>query len=245
MVNVGKVTLWGLYQHLKNRTKGAIMEKKVKAIVRRNQMLENEIQKNPVNEIIQLHNEIGQYLKMSLDKAIRIGELLTEQKASLKHGEWLPWIDANLPFSRQTADNYRRCYEDKDKLLSVGNLTDAYKLLSAPNKGDQVKRLQAELNNVNSISDETARLKEYLRIRDEAARLENEAAEDRIRAEREAGKLLNEIEKADYLVELLKTEWAEIMPTGLKIKRPSTQDEWLEYGKRLKRVDTLLDEWLE
>ena len=39
-----------------------------------------------VQEITQLHNEIGGYLKMSLEKAIRIGQLLTEQKDSMEHG---------------------------------------------------------------------------------------------------------------------------------------------------------------
>lgn len=92
----------------------------------------SNIEKSKVQEIVTLHNEIAGHLKMSLEKAIRIGELLIEQKTSLKHGEWLPWIEANLPFSRQTADNYRRCYENKDKLLSVGNLIEAYKLLAPP-----------------------------------------------------------------------------------------------------------------
>ena len=48
--------------------------------------------------------------------------------------EWLPWCRENLRFSRQTADNYRRIYNDRDKLLTVGNLdlTEAYRLLSQP-----------------------------------------------------------------------------------------------------------------
>jgi hypothetical protein len=50
--------------------------------------------------------------------------------ASLKHGEWLLWVEKNLPFSRQTADNYRRAFENRAKLLTVGNLTEGYRLLS-------------------------------------------------------------------------------------------------------------------
>jgi hypothetical protein len=37
-----------------------------------------------------------------LEKAIRIGELLVTQKAECGHGNWLPWIKANLDFSEQT-----------------------------------------------------------------------------------------------------------------------------------------------
>jgi len=113
-------------------------------------MLENEIQKNPINEIIQLHNEIGQYLKMSLDKAIRIGELLTEQKASLKHGDFTPWIESNLPFTDRTARNYMRIYQEKDQLKSetVSDLKSAYKLLSTPKRDFSrfPDRLQSDQN---------------------------------------------------------------------------------------------------
>jgi hypothetical protein len=57
-------------------------------------------------EIVKLHNEIIDALKMTLRKAIRIGELLTEQKQSLKHGEFAPWIKDNLPFTDRTAQMY-------------------------------------------------------------------------------------------------------------------------------------------
>ena len=85
------------------------------------------------SEINRLHGEICQAARTTIEKAIRIGELLTEQKAGLKHGEWLPWLKANVEFSRQTADNYRRVYEKREdlKLLNVGNLTDAYRLLAS------------------------------------------------------------------------------------------------------------------
>ena len=66
----------------------------------------------------------------TVQDAIAIGEFLTRQKAKLKHGEWLPWVKENLEFSRQTADNYRRFYENRDKLPSLSNLSlwNAYAL---------------------------------------------------------------------------------------------------------------------
>ena len=94
----------------------------------------NNIQKSTIKEIISLHNEISGYLKMSLEKAIRIGELLVEQKESLKHGKFTPWIKDNLPFTDRTARNYMRLYKEKDRLKTerVSDLTTAYGLLEAP-----------------------------------------------------------------------------------------------------------------
>lgn len=74
----------------------------------------------------------------TVQDAIAIGGFLTRQKATLKHGEWLPWVKENLEFSRQTADNYRRLYENRDILPSLGNLSlwNAYALTN----GDKESR---------------------------------------------------------------------------------------------------------
>jgi hypothetical protein len=90
-----------------------------------------DIQKSSAAEIIRLHNEIINSLKMSLHNAIRIGELLSEQKASLKHGKFTPWIKGNLPFTDRTARNYMRVYRERDRLKTetVSDLKSAYRLL--------------------------------------------------------------------------------------------------------------------
>jgi hypothetical protein len=43
----------------------------------------------------------------------------------------LIWLTKHTPFSRQTSDNYRMVYvgRDEPKLLTVSNLTEAYRLL--------------------------------------------------------------------------------------------------------------------
>ena len=93
-----------------------------------------QIEKSRINEIGTLHGEIVGHLKTSIEKAIRIGELLTEQKASLRHGEFTPWIEGNLPFTDRTARNYMRLHRKKDRLKTetVSDLKSAYKLLAAP-----------------------------------------------------------------------------------------------------------------
>ena len=70
----------------------------------------NQLEKGSTAEIIQLHNEIIGHLKSSLEKAIRIGEILTDQKQDLKHGAFIPWVRSNPPFSDRTARNYMNVY---------------------------------------------------------------------------------------------------------------------------------------
>jgi hypothetical protein len=86
------------------------------------------------DEIIRLHDEVIGALKTSLEKAIRIGELLTEQKKSLAHGAFLPWVKESLPFTDRTARNYMRLHRERDRLKTemVSDLKGAYKMLGAP-----------------------------------------------------------------------------------------------------------------
>lgn len=89
-----------------------------------------------LKEVIALHGEIMGGVRTTLAKAIRIGELLTEMKGGLKHGQWLAWIKESLPFDQKTAWNYMRVFERKDKLGTIPNLgpSDAYKMLSEGTK---------------------------------------------------------------------------------------------------------------
>ena len=87
-----------------------------------------------VIEIRELHLQIHEAARSSLGSAIRIGELLTEQKAKLKHGEWQAWVESHLLFSARTARNYIRIFDNREKLKTetVSVLTEAYKLLAEP-----------------------------------------------------------------------------------------------------------------
>ena len=89
----------------------------------------------PINvaaEINRLHNGIVGALRNTVTDAIEIGRLLTEHKASLEHGEWMPWLEANVSFDDRTARRYASLFENRDKLDTVSNLNDAYRLLSKP-----------------------------------------------------------------------------------------------------------------
>ena len=69
-----------------------------------------------LNEIKRLHEEVTSALRTSLANAIKIGELLMQQKKELNHGEFGDWIKTNLPFSWQTANSYMKVFENRKEL---------------------------------------------------------------------------------------------------------------------------------
>jgi hypothetical protein len=85
-----------------------------------------------LRQIKKLHGSILHAARTSLNSAIRIGELLDQIRLNIPHGQWLPWIQKNLPFSERTAQNYIRCFAQKDRLknANVADLSGAYLLLS-------------------------------------------------------------------------------------------------------------------
>lgn len=91
----------------------------------------NEVEKARIGEIVRLHNGILNSLKRTLNDAIKIGELLTEQKDLLKHGDFTAWVINSLPFTDRTARNYMRVFQERDRIKSetVSDLTTAYQSL--------------------------------------------------------------------------------------------------------------------
>jgi hypothetical protein len=93
-----------------------------------------DIEKTRAQEIVRLHSEVVGHLRQSLEKAIRIGQLLSEQKEALKHGEFIPWLESNIPFTDRTARNYMKVYRERDRLKTetISDLKGAYALLASP-----------------------------------------------------------------------------------------------------------------
>ena len=87
------------------------------------------------DEINRLHHELKEAFRTGIEKAIRIGELLTKQKAQCAHGEWLPWLKANVKFSFKTAYNYEGIYRERSNFVNVTNLAEGYRLLKHINSG--------------------------------------------------------------------------------------------------------------
>jgi Protein of unknown function (DUF3102) len=48
--------------------------------------------------------------------AVKCGELLAKKKDSLSHGQWLPWVKRNLPFTDRTARRYIKVWHNRQTL---------------------------------------------------------------------------------------------------------------------------------
>lgn len=92
----------------------------------------DSLKKTTEQRINELHEGLNKLLHTGIDMALEIGQLLTEKKAELKHGEFGQWIRDNLTFTDRTARNYMTLWENKDKALQASNLSEAYKMLSEP-----------------------------------------------------------------------------------------------------------------
>jgi len=64
-----------------------------------------------VTEIKEIHFTLEGYYEKSVAGAIRIGELLTQIKAELPHGQFTGWIEENLPFTVRTAQRFTKIYQ--------------------------------------------------------------------------------------------------------------------------------------
>jgi hypothetical protein len=92
-----------------------------------------------VERINLLHKSILSMQLHTFEFGVMIGKELSEQKAELPHGQFIKWIETNIPsISRMTANRYLRVYENQDflreKLGESLELNRAYKLLSNPQK---------------------------------------------------------------------------------------------------------------
>ena len=106
--------------------------------------MDREIEKRDIDELKKLQGEITGNVRVTLANAIRAGELLTKRKNMMNHGEFIPWIEKNVPtISRQTASNYMRAYSNRAELKckSVLHLTDAYKMLAGPKRAGTTLKL--------------------------------------------------------------------------------------------------------
>jgi hypothetical protein len=96
-------------------------------------------------EINRLHSEICAAARTTLEKAIRVGELLNQVKESLVHGAWLPWLKENVAFDVRTAQRYMRVFEHRSLLKNdtVSHLSMAYSLLTE--SGQTIESLRPDL----------------------------------------------------------------------------------------------------
>lgn len=80
--------------------------------------------------------------------AAKTGAALIQVKELLSHGEYLPWVKANMPISRQQCSKYIRLATEKPELLANGapghhlDINSELKLLSLDDdKAEEVRDL--------------------------------------------------------------------------------------------------------
>lgn len=64
------------------------------------------------------HRQCESDLQSALQHAINAGQLLSEAKAGVDHGQWLPWLESNCTFSARTAQAYVRLAKHLPELES-------------------------------------------------------------------------------------------------------------------------------
>lgn len=72
----------------------------------------------------------------AVDQWIKLGTMLTEKKNSLKHGEWIPWVEGNLSFGVHQAQKYMRLAANttSGSHFIPSSINEAMRLLSAPDE---------------------------------------------------------------------------------------------------------------
>jgi len=58
----------------------------------------------------------------SVKYAIKVGELLIDAKAAVRHGEWEKWVEDNCPFKIRSAQGYMKAARNKEKAQALAHL---------------------------------------------------------------------------------------------------------------------------
>lgn len=86
-------------------------------------------------EFMMLWDDEQRDIPRFVNRRIKMGELITGMKEELPHGEFMPWVERELPIQRSTAQKCMLLFKHRGELPPDGNLTDCYK---------QVEQLETE-----------------------------------------------------------------------------------------------------
>lgn len=127
------------------------------------------------SNINQLESEIILLKQQTAQNIIEIGKRLIQAKEQLPHGEWLPWLEEKIDFSRHTANRFMRVAEEFSNVSMLQHLTQSkiFALLDVP------ESQREEFIESNPVEDMTTRelrqaIKERKEAEQRAAELEKE-----------------------------------------------------------------------
>lgn len=159
-------------------------------------------------EIKALHAQAQQII---LGYAIEIGRRLKEAKAMLPYGAWGDWLRDEVAFSKSTANNFMRIFEEygseqlgffgpEAKSQTLGNLsyTKALKLLAIP---EEEREEFVEVNHVEDIS--SRELDRLIKERDDAKAAQAAAEQRAEAAEQKAAELPKALEEKNSAIDAL------------------------------------------
>lgn len=174
----------------------------------------NEIQIQRTPDIIgaEIRGLTQQAKHMTLWYGIEIGRRLTEAKAMLDHGHWLPYLKEQTEFSPSSASRLMRLFEEYgDKQTSLFgaelncatlknlSISNALRLLAVP---EEEREEFAEKHDVENMS--ARELDELIKQRDEAEQRAAKAEEQVQQAADGAAKAEEQVQKAKQELHLLR-----------------------------------------
>jgi hypothetical protein len=158
-----------------------------------------QIQRTPELIAAEINHIKDQTKFMMLNNSIEIGRRLTEAKQQLQHGEWGSWLADKVEFSKTTANNLMRIFEEygndqlalfgetgaKSQALGSLSYSQAVALLAIPSDD---REQFIEENDAATMS--TRELQQAIKERDQA-REEKEQAEEK---SKELNHLLSQVQ---------------------------------------------------
>lgn len=135
-------------------------------------------------DIEAITGEILEAKRVGGEAILTIGRCLTEAKAVLKHGEWLPWLTERVEFSERTANRFMRLAREWSNPTTLSDLgaSKALALLALP---PEERESFLEQNHVVGGSDKSV-IDMSARELDKAIRERKEALEAAERAKADA-----------------------------------------------------------
>lgn len=67
--------------------------------------------------------QVEKQLNAAVERAWRLGQVLSEIKGSVGHGNWLLWLEANLPMCNKSAQRYMALADDNPEAQCVEDLS--------------------------------------------------------------------------------------------------------------------------
>lgn len=77
------------------------------------------------------HDRAMTHANTAVSYAIQCGKILLQAKAKCQHGEWLPWLKANVRFHANSATGYMRLALNQQRVVDLPTLREALAHLAA------------------------------------------------------------------------------------------------------------------